>query len=123
MKPSLFLVLAALLGPHLWAQTTPAEVQALLKSHPGTIILDVRTAAEYAEGHLDGALLQPFDSITATSATRHLPSKATPVVVYCRSGRRSALAAQTLKGLGYRTIYDLGAISRWPQPLVKGAAQ
>lgn len=83
----------------------------------GAVVLDVRTKAEWDEGHLPMAKLLPVDQITAARAAALVPSKATKVVVYCRSGRRSAQAAQSLRGLGY-TVYDLGAITNWRGPFV-----
>jgi len=84
----------------------------------GAVVLDVRTKAEWDEGHLPMAKLLPVDEISASKAAALVPSKATKVVVYCRSGRRSAQAAQTLRGLGY-AVYDLGAITNWRGPLAR----
>ncbi len=84
----------------------------------GVVILDVRTQEEYAEGHIADAILLP-DSEVASRAAEVLPDKEAPVLVYCRSGRRSALAAQSLKDLGYSRIYDFGGIQDWPFETVK----
>ena len=76
------------------------------------------TADEYAAGHIPGSLLIPFDEIKVKSD--QLPQdKNTEIVVYCRSGRRSAIAADTLISLGYAKIYDLGAVSSWTYGLEK----
>ena len=84
----------------------------------GAVLLDVRTPDEYAAGHIPGSLLIPFDEIKVKSD--QLPqNKNTEIVVYCRSGRRSAIAADTLISLGYAKIYDLGAISSWTYGLEK----
>ena len=84
----------------------------------GAVLLDVRTPDEYAAGHIPGSLLIPFDEIKVKSD--QLPQdKNTEIVVYCRSGRRSAIAADTLISLGYAKIYDLGAISSWTYGLEK----
>lgn len=76
----------------------------------GAVLLDVRTPAEFASGHIDGARNIPVDQIAARSKEI---DKATPVVVYCRSGARSAAAANTLRGLGFAKVEDLGAMSNW----------
>ena len=84
----------------------------------GSVLLDVRTPDEYAAGHIPGSLLIPFDEIKVKSD--QLPqNKNTEIVVYCRSGRRSAIAADTLISLGYAKIYDLGAVSSWTYGLEK----
>lgn len=75
------------------------------------VLLDVRTRSEYEGGHIPGAVLVPVDQIARVEAV--VPDKSTPVVVYCRSGNRSATAAQNLKKMGYETIYDLGGIQSW----------
>ena len=74
--------------------------------------------APLAAGHIPGSLLIPFDEIKVKSD--QLPqNKNTEIVVYCRSGRRSAIAADTLISLGYAKIYDLGAVSSWTYGLEK----
>ena len=82
------------------------------------ILLDVRTPEEYEEGHIQGALLIPEHEL-AEKATEMLPDLETPIFVYCRSGRRSALAAKTLVDLGYLQVYDFGGINDWPHGIVK----
>lgn len=114
---TLLLLVAAGLG----AQSLIAEPQlkALLAKDKTVVILDVRTAEEFASGHLAQAKLLPFDAIDASSAAKAVATKKTPVVVYCRSGRRSAVAAQTLKALGYTNIVDFGAVTNWKGPLIR----
>jgi len=91
---------------------SPEEARELI-GKPGVVLLDVRTQEEYDEGHIESAALLPYDAITAGSAA--LPAgKDTTIIVYCRSGRRSAIAAQALADLGYTRIYDLGGIQSWP---------
>jgi rhodanese-related sulfurtransferase len=79
----------------------------------GARVVDVRTPQEFAEGHVPGALNVPHDEIARRAEEIGPPS--TKVVVYCRSGRRSAVAAQALEKLGYRQVYDLGSFSAWPR--------
>ena len=79
-----------------------------------TVILDVRQPEEYAAGHIVNARLLPLDTITNETATAVAPDKSAPVLVYCRSGVRSAQAAQKLATLGYEHIYDFGGILDWP---------
>ncbi len=82
------------------------------------VILDVRTQEEYGEGHITNALLLPDTEIKERAAAM-LPDQNTPILVYCRSGRRSALAAQTLIQMGYPNVYDFGGIIDWPYATVK----
>jgi len=76
----------------------------------GAVLLDVRTAAEFAMGHVDGAMNIPVQQLAA----RHdeVP-RGHGVVVYCRSGHRSAIAARQLEAEGHE-VYDLGPMSAWP---------
>lgn len=88
-------------------------LQQMLRQEATPLLLDVRTDQEYAEGHIPGAVLLPYDLITDRSASILAPSRTQPIVVYCRSGHRSALAAETLADLGYTTVYDFGALANW----------
>ena len=81
------------------------------------VLLDVREEAEYITGHAIGAELLPVDEINRETATAVIPSEDTPVMVYCRTGRRSARAAQLLEELGYREIYDMCGLVGWPYGL------
>lgn len=97
---------------------TAAQVKARLDKGDMLTVIDVRTKEEYAFGHVPGSILIPFDEIKAKAG--QLPQdKNTEIVVYCRSGRRSAIAADTLIALGYNRIYDMGAISSWTYDLEK----
>ncbi len=99
---------------------TPDDARALIGTE-GVTLLDVRAQYEYDEAHIDGALLLPYDTITADSP--ELPAdKNSTIIVYCRSGRRSAIAADTLTALGYTNVYDLGGIQDWPYETVTGAS-
>ena len=85
---------------------------------PGSavLVLDVRTREEYDSGHIPGAALFPYDALAASFAE---PDKARPIVVYCRSGRRSAIAAETLAGMGYTDVSDLGGLDAWKGGLAR----
>jgi phage shock protein E len=77
----------------------------------GAALIDVRTPAEFAGGHIEGAVNIPVDQLARRSG--EIGAKDRPVVVYCRSGSRSAAAAATLRQLGYATVEDLGAKANW----------
>lgn len=95
-----------------------AELSRLLSDpKSGIRLVDVRTAEEYADGHIPGAELLPYDEIEA----RFMDSdKDRPIVVYCRSGRRSSIAANDLRKMGYTNVSDFGAVSDWKGKLAKG---
>ena len=81
----------------------------------GAIMVDVRTEAEYNERHIDGAVLLTLDTINEESAKNVVENKDTPIIVYCRSGNRSAQALLKLEELGYTEVYDLGSIDNWKE--------
>lgn len=85
------------------------EARALVAD--GAVLIDVRTPAEFESGHIEGALLVPVQQLGASGDA--LPPTDTPVVVYCRSGRRSASAANWLRQAGYESVHDLGPMSAW----------
>lgn len=74
------------------------------------LIIDVRTEPEWREGHLEGALLIPYDTIGARIESV-APDKSTKVLLYCRSGRRSGIGLDTLKQLGYEDVTNLGSVT------------
>lgn len=93
-----------------------AGLQQLLQGSAPVVLLDVRTAQEFAGGHLPGAVLLPHDEVEQKAADL-LPDKEQTIVVYCRSGRRSSMAAAVLTKLGYSNVYDFGAVDNWQGPL------
>ena len=95
-----------------YEQITPAEAKALIDSEEGYIILDVRTPEEFAEGHIEGAILIPDHEI-GEKAENVLTNKNQLILVYCRSGRRSKNAASELATLGYTNIKEFGGILDW----------
>lgn len=98
-------------------QPTIDAVQAvrLLDAAQATAV-DVREPDEYALGHIPGAVLLPLDDV-AERAGACLPAKDAHLLVYCRTGRRSAEACEILRRQGYTRVQDLGAILRWPYEL------
>ena len=92
---------------------TAEEAKNIMDSREGYIILDVRTQEEYDQGHIPGAILIPNTEIEA-QAEGVLTDKDQLILVYCRSGRRSKLAAQILVELGYTNILEFGGIIDWP---------
>ncbi len=91
-------------------------MEMMASGEPYTLI-DVRTQAEYDEGHVEGALLLPVDQLE-TLASEQLKDKDAVILVYCRSGNRSAQASELLVELGYTNVYDFGGIVDWPGEIV-----
>ena len=83
------------------------------------IILDVRTAEEYSEKHIPGAINIANESI-GTEDIPELPDKDQLILVYCRSGNRSKQASEKLVKLGYTNIVEIGGINSWPGETVAG---
>ena len=92
---------------------TAQQAKELMDREEGYVILDTRTQEEYAESRIPGAILIPHDEITE-KAEAVLTDKDQLILVYCRSGRRSKLAAEDLVKLGYTNIKEFGGILDWP---------
>lgn len=88
---------------------TAKEAKEMMDSEMDVIILDVRTPQEYSDGHIEDAILLP-DYEVKDKVNQIISDKEATILVYCRSGRRSAAAAQTLQKLGYASIYDFGGV-------------
>lgn len=98
--------------PAMYTKITAEDAKAMMEDK-SAVILDVRTEEEFAEAHIEGAVLIP-DTELGKRAITELPDKKAVILIYCRSGRRSELAANELIGLGYRNVYDFGGIIDWP---------
>ena len=77
----------------------------------GALLLDVRTASEFASGHLPGAVNVPLPTLTSNPLA--VGDRQRAVVVYCQSGTRSALATVVLRRAGFSQVADLGPMGRW----------
>ena len=96
-----------------YRQITMDEAVAMMEEEGGYIILDVRTAAEFDEKHIPGAINIPNEAI-GTDAIPELPDKDQLILVYCRSGNRSKQASEKLVRLGYTNVVEFGGINDWP---------
>jgi rhodanese-related sulfurtransferase len=89
-----------------------AEFEKLVAGGKG-LLLDVRTDGEYSEGHLNGATQIDFYRSDFQNEIAKL-NKDVPVYIYCRSGGRSGQAAQMMKDMGFKEVYNLaGGIGAW----------
>lgn len=91
---------------------------------PDTLLIDIREAAEYQRGFIPGAVLLPrgllefeiHSLVARVAAPRAVPPEDQPILLYCGTGGRSALAAETLNKMGYRNVVSLdGGIVAWSQ--------
>ena len=106
------------LSTQTYEQITQDEAKRLMDTESGYIIIDARTEEEFAEGHIKNAILIPEYEITE-KAGQLLPDKSQLILVYCRSGRRSKIAAQALAELGYTNVKEFGGIITWEYEIVK----
>ncbi|KJV36828.1 hypothetical protein VI08_02755 [Luteibacter yeojuensis] len=106
-----------------WAQDVSRDAMATrMAAHDAPVLLDVRTPAEYRDGHLAGALNVPVDEVRARSGAIGA-RRDQELVVYCKSGKRAARARDTLQSLGYTNVHLLeGSADAWRadgRPLVQ----
>ena len=102
----------------MYEQITPEEAKKIMDSGEEHIILDTREQDEFDEGHIPGAILIPYTEIE-NKAEEMLPDKDIQILVYCRSGRRSKIASESLAKLGYTNVKEFGGIIDWPYEVVK----
>ena len=88
------------------------EAKEAFKSDGSYVIVDVRRADEFAQGHIPGAINIANEDITNAEPTE-LPDKEQTIYVYCRSGNRSKQAASKLAAMGYTNIIEFGGIIDW----------
>ena len=96
----------------MYEQITPEEAKRIMDSGEEHIILDTREQDEFDEGHIPGAILIPYTEIE-NKAEEMLPDKNKLILVYCRSGRRSKIASESLAKLGYTNVKEFGGIIDW----------
>lgn len=109
-------------GVLAWTMATAADLATIKpeavherasKNDASLVIVDVRTAEEFAQGHVPGAINIPHDKV-ADRIQELMGAKSKDVVVYCRSGRRSGMAAETLQAHGFTSLLQLeGNLQGW----------
>ena len=102
----------------MYEQITPEEAKKIMDSGEEHIILDTREQDEFDEGHIPKAILIPYTEIE-NKAIELMPDKDKLILVYCRSGRRSKIAAESLAKLGYTNVKEFGGIIDWPYEVEK----
>ena len=101
-----------------YEQITAEQAKTIMDTEKGYVIIDARTEDEFAEGHIENAILIPEYEIK-DRAEKELPDKEQLILVYCRSGRRSKIASEELVKLGYTNVKEFGGIIDWPYKTVK----
>ena len=96
--------------PMSFKMVTMLEGLEIANNNPDSVIVDVRREGEYRSGHIPGAILLTMETINSETATQVLPDKNQMILIYCRSGRRSKIAAQSLLELGYTNLIEFGGI-------------
>ena len=92
----------------------PADINkgvAELRENKGSVLMDVRTAQEYSQGHIPGSINIPLDSIDEIG--NMVSDKNVPLYVHCLSGARSGRAVSALKGMGYGNVKNIGGINSY----------
>ena len=102
----------------MYEQITAEEAKKIMDSGEEHIILDTREQDEFDEGHIPNAILIPYTEIE-NKAEEMLPDKDKLILVYCRSGRRSKIASESLAKLGYTNVKEFGVIIDWPYEVEK----
>ena len=101
-----------------YEQITAEQAKTIMDTEKDYVIIDARTEEEFAEGHIENAILIPEYEI-ANRAEKELTDKEQLILVYCRSGRRSKIASEELVKLGYTNVKEFGGIIDWPYETVK----
>ena len=102
-----------------YQKITAAQAKEKMNETNDWILLDVRTNEEFKEKRIEGAILMP-DYEISNRAEAEISDKDTIILIYCRSGRRSAAAAHEMVKMGYTNVYDLGGIIDWPDDTING---
>ena len=102
----------------MYEQITAEDAKKIMDAGKEHIILDTREQDEFDEGHIPGAILIPYTEIE-NKAEEMLTDKDKLILVYCRSGRRSKIAAESLAKLGYTNVKEFGGIIDWPYEVEK----
>jgi rhodanese-related sulfurtransferase len=126
-KWSLIFVASLFLFSPVWAQITAAPMitaqtaKDLLTSEKNVLLLDVRTYEEFVSRRIPGSTLFPSSQINSESAARIIGIDLEKIlIVYCASGGRSKVASLALLSLGYKNVWNLGALSAWPFETITG---
>ncbi len=98
-------------------EASPADISQnqanALIEQGSVVVIDVRTPEEYANSHIEGAYSIPLDTLMQSEELKLLQENDTPVLLYCRSGRRSGIAMHNMAKAGYKNVFNMGGIITW----------
>ncbi len=109
-------VVMGLLGNLLFRGGADASIDIAELVKDGALIIDTRSADEFAGGHIDGAVNIPYDVI-GNVIEKHEPNHARSIIVYCHSGARSAAARKSLMQAGYTHVVNGGGLHHMQREL------
>lgn len=99
---------------------SPEDAHQLMQSKTKELlVIDVRTPSEFASGHIAGAINIPLDEFETGKIPDAVPADESQKLLYCRSGRRSGIAAEILTRAGYKNVFNIGGVIDWPYGLVR----
>ena len=101
-----------------YSEISPHDAYKLMRT-TSIVVVDVREPYEYEAGHIRGAINIPLGRIVPGRVLPELPDMTKPVLVYCRSGRRSGVAGRTMANTGYADVRNFGGVIHWPYGLVR----
>ena len=94
------------------------QVKEMLDNKEEVVLVDVRSAEEFAKGHIEGAVNVPLQKLSY-EVEDVIEDKEAMIILYCESGRRAMQAALILEELAYNNVYDMGGILGWPYQVIK----
>lgn len=86
---------------------------ALMQERKDIVVIDVRTPEEFAQGHIEGAINIPVETMKDHEQLSAVPDTSTPVLLYCRTGRRATKAGQLMVKNGYQYVMNFGGVTTW----------
>ncbi len=98
-------------------KTIDAKEAKKMMENQENLVIDVRSKAEYNQGHIKNAISIPLDNID--DVLTRISDKKTTLLLYCQSGKRALEAANYLANQGYENIYTFGGIDAWPYEVIK----
>lgn len=97
----------------MYQKISAVEAKKIMDKEKDIVIVDVREEDELVEGYIENSLLVPLSHFE-DEIEEKVPNKDKTILLYCRSGRRSAIAGNIMEKLGYKKVLDFGGIINWP---------
>ena len=104
--------------PAGYSEVSQNIAYALIEKNKG-VLIDVRSPEEFAEGHIEGAINIPVETIKDGQNLQEVPDLNKPLLLYCRTGRRATVAGHYLVNAGYKHVVNFGGVSTWQYGLIQ----